>query len=73
MEEKERFNTNFATLPLTSGSKESLRVPDRSGLNWGQRPGRNENQAYLAVPSDIQKSNFFPEPKIISTVVTSFT
>ena len=43
-------------------------VPQRSGLNWGQRPGRNQNQAYIAVPVDVQRSGFFPdrgEPFII--------
>ena len=50
---------NFVTLPLITGKKEKQRVPYRSGLNWGQRPGRNENQAYLSVPSEIQKLNFF--------------
>ena len=61
---EKKFNRNHVTLFLTSGRGDKIRVPYRSGLNWGQRPGRNENQAYLAVPSDIQKSNFFPEPKI---------
>jgi hypothetical protein len=42
--------------------KGELRVPPRSGLNWGQRPGRNENQAYIAVPTDVQRSQFFPTP-----------
>ena len=51
---------NFVTLPLTTGKDKKRRVPYRSGLNWGQRPGRNENQAYLSVPSEIQKLNFFP-------------
>ncbi|MGC6472616.1 MAG: hypothetical protein ACON4W_07055 [Parvibaculales bacterium] len=52
---------NFVTLPLTTGKNDNLRVPFRSGLNWGQRPGRNQNQAYISIPSDIQKSKFFPE------------
>ena len=51
---------NFVTLPLTTGENEKLRVPLRSGLNWGQRPGRNQDQAYISIPSDVQKSNFFP-------------
>jgi hypothetical protein len=29
-------------------------------LNWGQRPKRDPNQAYLPIPSDVQKSGFFP-------------
>ena len=52
---------NFVTLPLTSGKKENIRVPFRSGLNWGQRPKRNQNQAYLSVPSDVRQTQFFPE------------
>ncbi|MDC0139979.1 NgoFVII family restriction endonuclease [Hyphomicrobiales bacterium] len=51
---------NSIALPLTTGKKEKCRVPDRSGLNWGQRPGRNQDQAYLSVPIEIQRSNFFP-------------
>ena len=36
----------------------------RSGLNWGQRKGRNKNQAYIPLPIEIAKSGFFPtEPK----------
>ena len=49
------------TLKLTIGSGENTRVPDRSGLNWGQRPNRDHNQAYIAIPREIQKSSFFPE------------
>lgn len=35
-------------------------VPKRSGLNWGQRSGRDKNQAYLSIPSNIYRTNFFP-------------
>ncbi|MEQ9308985.1 MAG: NgoFVII family restriction endonuclease [Balneolaceae bacterium] len=38
----------------------SGRMPERSGLNWGQRPSRDRNQAYLGVPVAIQRTNFFP-------------
>ena len=34
-----------------------------SGLNWGQRPGRNPNEAYISLPSRIAKSGFFPLEK----------
>ena len=30
------------------------------GLNWGQRLGRNPDQAYIHVPADIARSDFFP-------------
>jgi hypothetical protein len=49
------------TLPLTAKIKGSEMVPQRSGLNWGQRPGREPNQAYLSVPAEIQRSGFFPD------------
>ena len=52
---------NSIEIPLITGVKDKARVPARSGLNWGQRPGRNQNQAYLSVPADIQRSHFFPE------------
>lgn len=32
----------------------------KSGLNWGQRKGRNPNEAYIPVPRAIAKSGFFP-------------
>ena len=52
---------DFITLPLTAKIKGIEVVPQRSGLNWGQRPGRDPNQAYLPVPAYIQMSGFFPE------------
>ena len=58
------INLNFVTLPLTTKRNGKLEVPSRSGLNWGQRPGRNEDQAYLSVPVDVQRSGFFPDPGV---------
>lgn len=52
------------TLPLTTGKNDKERVPYSSGLNWGQRPGRNQDQAYIAVPAHIQRSDFFPAPGV---------
>ena len=50
-------NTVAYTLLDRSGN-----LPERSGLNWGQRPDANRepNQAYIRVPSDIQEAEFFP-------------
>lgn len=31
-----------------------------SGLNWGQRNGRDPNQAYIHLPAQIARSGFFP-------------
>lgn len=42
----------------------------RSGLNWGQRPKRNPNEAYISLPSKIAKSGFFPMEKRHFTVIT---
>tara|TARA_B100000401_G_C52451850_1_gene552328 strand:- start:10 stop:663 length:654 start_codon:yes stop_codon:yes gene_type:complete len=38
-------------------------VPQRSNLNWGQRPDqkREPNQAYIKVPSSMQNIGFFPD------------
>ena len=40
--------------------KETNETPKRSGLNWGQRPDRQPNEAYIPIPSDIYKTGFFP-------------
>ena len=32
----------------------------RSGLNWGQRDGREPNQAYIPLPASVARSGFFP-------------
>ncbi len=45
------------TLTLLDGNG---KVPEKSGLNWGQRPNRNHNEAYLNVPSVIGRTDFFP-------------
>ena len=45
-------------------------VGARSALNWGQRKGRNRNQAYIHLPGEIAKNDFFPLEKQHFTVVT---
>ncbi|MBQ4428222.1 MAG: NgoFVII family restriction endonuclease [Clostridia bacterium] len=42
----------------------------RSGLNWGQRKGREPNQAYIHLPSKVAKSGFFPLEKQHFTAIT---
>ena len=32
----------------------------KSGLNWGQRDGREPNQAYIPLPAEAARSGFFP-------------
>lgn len=45
-------------------------VPSKSGLNWGQRDGREHNQAYLNIPAEIGRSGFFPDRYESFTVTT---
>lgn len=47
-------------------------LPQRSGLNWGQRPeeGREPNQAYIKLPSSVYKTDFFPPIAVHFTVLT---
>lgn len=52
--------TNYQVLPLTTKTRGEELVPSVSGLNWGQRLGRNENQAYLSIPANVQRAGFFP-------------
>ena len=60
----------YQRFSLTTGKNEKLRVPYSSGLNWGQRPGREPNQAYISVPVYIQKSNFLPLPGVEFSILT---
>ena len=41
-----------------------------SGLNWGQRKGREPNQAYIRISSNIAKTDFFPPRAVHFTVQT---
>lgn len=65
---KEGFQADGILLPLVAKGE----VPERSGLNWGQRPeyNRDPNQAYLSVPAEVQRSGFFPERGRHFTVIT---
>ena len=47
-------------------------LPQRSGLNWGQRPeyNREPNQAYIKLPSAIYNTNYFPQRGVHFTVLT---
>lgn len=47
-------------LPLVQSIKEKGEVHNAAGLNWGQREGRNHDQAYIPVPKDVREANFFP-------------
>lgn len=47
------------------------RIHTHSGLNWGQRDGRNPNQAYVPIPAEIGRSGFFPPRGQPFSVLTS--
>jgi hypothetical protein len=61
----------YVDLILTS-VKDNRVVPARSGLNWGHRPGRERNQAYIPVSKKIhdENPNFFPNRKERFTLLT---
>ena len=42
----------------------------RSGLNWGQRPKRSRNQAYIPLKAKVYNSDFFPGIRKHFTVYT---
>ena len=55
------------TLPLLA---QDGKIHLRSGLNWGQRPGREPNQAYTPIPMTHQKNIFFPKMGEVFNVIT---
>lgn len=68
------------TIPTLAGL-ESIRIsllakdgtlPQRSGLNWGQRPEehRGPNQAYIHLPASVYRITFFPPKTVHFTVLT---
>lgn len=60
---------NQITLSLLTRTGE---VGEKSGLNWGQRKGRDRNQAYIPVPVKIHRDHpdFFPDVEEIFTIQT---
>ena len=72
-------DTEVPILPKTEGlecihvsllSRRTGEVPRIGGLNWGQRPGREPNQAYLQLSPEIYQKDFFPKKPQHFTVVT---
>jgi len=55
------------TLSLLSRTGET---GTRSGLNWGQREGREPNQAYIPLPVNVARSGFFTLGKQHFSVLT---
>ncbi len=48
-------SVELSLLDSTSGETHK-----KAGLNWGQRPGRHPDQAYIPIPSRIYNTDFFP-------------
>ncbi|SEM35851.1 NgoFVII restriction endonuclease [Mesobacillus persicus] len=49
------------------------RIHEKAGLNWGQRPGREPNQAYIPVPTPFtmrENPTFFPPLEQTFTMLT---
>lgn len=45
-------------------------VHEVSGLNWGQRPGRDPDQAYISIPAGVYNTDFFPPRGEHFTIIT---
>jgi len=59
---------NSVRLPLYATKTNAIHTT--AGLNWGQRPGREPNQAYIPIPMAIAKSDFFPPLGVPFSVLT---
>jgi NgoFVII restriction endonuclease. len=60
--------SDSVNLPLFSVTRNKMH--EKAGLNWGQRDGREPNQAYIPVPRSIANSSFFPPAKHQFSVLT---
>lgn len=73
-EEAEYEVNDYTGLPSVGVSLLDIHgnLPQRSGLNWGQRPeyNREANQAYIRLTSDIYRSDFFPPIAVHFTLLT---
>ena len=68
--EKFQLDSTFGQTQRLFLTGKNGEVPKSSGINWGQRPHRNPDQAYIALPSKIAQTGFFPLNKRPFTVVT---
>lgn len=67
--EQTNSQTDLDTVTLSLLTRDG-KIGARSGLNWGQRKGRNHNEAYIPVPRKIAQKKFFPLHKQHFTVQT---
>ncbi|MDF2052990.1 restriction endonuclease PLD domain-containing protein [Priestia megaterium] len=65
-------NTKPSVDLLLTTAENPRKIHSTGGLNWGQRPGREKNQAYIPVQKKIHNINpgFFPEKKVEFTLIT---
>ena len=54
------YPQGLETLELPLYIVKENRIHDKGGLNWGQRKGREPNQAYIPIPIAKARSGFFP-------------
>lgn len=66
------FQPNFTTLESVTVSllDRNENIHNKGGLNWGQRDGREPNQAYIQLPPEVYRSDFFPIRSTHFTVLT---
>lgn len=73
--EPDYLDAESVVLPLialrAAGGTQRGQVHSKSGLNWGQRPGREPNQAYIPVPIEVARSGFFPPKGVVFRVTTT--
>jgi hypothetical protein len=63
-------STEIEHIKVSLLSRRTGEVQNRGGLNWGQRPGREPNQAYIQLPPEVYNGDFFPKAPQSFTVVT---
>lgn len=68
-DEIDQIDDNSVTLSLLQAKTGEIHNGG-AGLNWGQRSGRDKNQAYIPIPAKIYRSDFFPERGEPFTVIT---
>lgn len=64
------FNVNSVESIDVSLLTKRGEIQQKAGLNWGQRGNRNPNQAYIQLPAEVYRSDFFPKRSIHFTVHT---
>ena len=65
-----KFTPQLSSVELPLIDLKTGETHKKAGLNWGQRPGRNRDQAYIPIPSKIYNTNFFPPNKQRFKVLT---